>query len=687
MAIWIGVDVGGTFTDFIAHDEARDESFTFKTPSTPHDPAEAIIVGLRRMGEAYGLGLRAIAQVAHGTTVGTNTLIQRKGGKVSLLTTRGFRDVLEIGRQLRPRHFDIYRDHPPPVVPRWRRYEVDERVLADGTVRRPLTDAEIAGVIARVCAGRPEAVAVCFLFSYLAPEHEQRMGKGLAAAAPDVGVSLSCEVQPEFREYERFSTTVLNAYLQPIMARYLGSLEAGLRAETPQADVVISQSSGGLMSLAQARRFPIRTALSGPAAGVLGAIEVARQAGRSSVITFDMGGTSADVAMVRNLEPAHSFDRLIGGFPIRLPSVDINSVGAGGGSIAWFDRDGALKVGPLSAGAVPGPAAYGAGGDQATVTDANLALGRLSPRGLLDGVVPLDVEAARRVMRPIAHRLGFAIERAAHGVLEIVVSNMCRAIRSVSVERGYDPRECSLLAFGGAGPLHARNVAAGLEMKEILVPPAPGILCAAGLTVSDLKEDFVQTVRLTLDGDASLVKVAEIQRALFSRAQKWFADERILPELRRLRAALDMRYAGQNFELWVPLSPGPVSEPAALPSATHLRAMFFDVHERAYGYHNPNDRVEVVNCRLTASGRRQRAQPARRTSAAARPGHPLGRRGVWFDPDRPVETPVYRRESLAPGQVLAGPAVIEQFDATTLVFPGDVARVDHALNLVIEVGT
>jgi N-methylhydantoinase A len=684
MALWVGVDVGGTFTDFIAYDDATGASYTHKTSSTPRNPAEAIAVGLADLMRLHGLDRHAIAQVAHGTTVGTNALIQRRGGRVALIATKGFRDLLEIGRQLRPRHFDIYRDHPPPIVPRWRRFEADERLLADGSVRRPLGKAEIDRLVGEVRASGAEAVAVCLLFSYLAPEHEQAIGRAVAATLPELYVSLSCDVQPEFREYERTSTTALNAFLQPTMSRYLTHLEGEMRHAVPAADVVISQSSGGLMSLDQARRFPIRTALSGPAAGVLGAIDVARQAGRSHMITFDMGGTSADVAMVRDLTPAESFDRLVGGLPVRLAAVDINTIGAGGGSITWFDRDGLLKVGPISAGASPGPAAYGKGGDRPTVTDANLVLGRLTPRGLLDGAMPLDLAAARAALTPIADRLRSTVERAAHGILEIVVSNMCRAIRAVSVERGYDPREVALLAFGGAGPLHARAVAAGLEMREIVVPPAPGILCAAGLNVSDLKEDFVQTARVVLSGEPSLKLVADVLSALDARARAWFEAERIRPELRRRRASVDMRYVGQNFELSVPLAAGPAEYPLMPPSPTVLRDMFFDVHERTYGYHNPADPVEIVNCRLTASGRRHRQPPPTPSVAAAGQPRTVGVRTVWFDADRPFDTPVYRRSDLPGGWAAGGPAVVEQLDSTTLVFPGDAVRVDNAGNLIIE---
>ena len=684
MAIWVGVDVGGTFTDFIAYDDDTGESVTFKRPSTPKDPADAIVDGLKAMMERFGISGESIAQVGHGTTVGTNTLIQRKGARVALITTKGFRDVLEIGRQTRPGFFDMYSDWPPAVVPRTRRFEIDERVGADGKVRVPLTDAEIDRVVKLALASDVDAFAVSLLFAYLTPDHERRIGAALAKAAPGKFISLSSDVQPEFREYERTSTTTQNAYLQPMMQRYLTTLADRVGAAIPQADVVISQSSGGLMSIDKAQRFPIRTALSGPAAGVLGALEIARLANRPDVVTFDMGGTSADVALVRDLMPAQSYDKLIGGLPVRLPSVDISTIGAGGGSIAHFDRDDRLKVGPISAGADPGPACYGLGGERATVTDANLVLGRLSPAGLLDGSMELDRDAAVRAIRPIADHLGLTLEHTAHGIIEIVVSNMARIIRAISVNRGYDPRDLSLLAFGGGGPLHTSAVAASLDMREVIVPPAPGILCAAGLNVSDLKEDFVRTSRVPVREDAPIAELEANLRALHARAGQWFEDERIPADRRYVRVSLDMHYVGQNFELSVPIAGGAQAELPPLPAMAELQKMFFAAHERTYGFYNPRDPVQVLNCRMMAGGRRHRQHAARKAKAGS-PGEPIGHRQVWFAPDAPIDTPIYRREHLSVGQEMQGPAVIEQMDTTTLVFPRDVVRVDDHLNLLIEI--
>ncbi|MEJ0070952.1 MAG: hydantoinase/oxoprolinase family protein [Pseudomonadota bacterium] len=677
MSWYVGVDVGGTFTDFYTFDDATGESFVHKTPSTPDNPARAIVTGLQDLCAARGIAVAAVARLAHGTTVATNALLQRRGGKVALITTQGFRDLIEIGRQIRPHMYDLQVDHPQPLVPREWRVEVAERVTADGGVRQPLGERDLAAAVAAIKAMDAEATAVCLLFAFVNPDHERRLGAALAEAMPERYVSLSSEVQPEFREYERLSTTVLNAYLQPVMARYIGDLERQIQAIAPAVNIGINQSSGGLMSIERARQFPIRTALSGPAAGAIGAIHVARLAGRPDVITLDMGGTSADICLIRDHATGTGFDRSVGGFPVRMPMMDINTIGAGGGSIAWFDRDGLMKVGPISAGAAPGPACYGGGGTQATVTDANLVLGRLSPRGLLGGRMTLDRAAAAAAHTPLAARLGFTVERTAHGLLSIVVSNMVRAIRTVSVERGHDPRRFSLMPFGGAGALHATDVARTLGIAEILVPPAPGILCAQGLVVSDLKEDFVRTARTALDDrerPLMLAKLADLR----ADAAHWFGVERVEPADRTTAVTFDMRYVGQNFELAVDIG---TADP--LPDAAALRRLFFAAHERSYGFFNEHDPVEIINYRLVARGRLRRPEAPRHEPATGEPV-PLERRLVWFDADAPVDTPVYDRAQLAPGHRITGPAVIEQLDATTLVYPRDRMTVDPVLNLLIE---
>lgn len=675
----VGIDVGGTFTDFFAVDMTSGRSVSYKRSSTPENPANAIIDGLAELAAARDVPEREIERLCHGTTVATNTLIQRKGASVALLTTDGFKDLIEIGRQVRPKIYDLQADFPRPVVERKNRIEVKERVTANGEVLIELTSQEIDRVAHELVKSSVAACAIGFLFSFKNADHESRLAAELRARFPNIPFSVSSEVHPEFREYERISTTVLNAYLQPVMDKYLGDLDDGVRKRIGNIEVNISQSSGGLMSLDRARRFPIRTALSGPAAGIVGAVKMARNSGVPDVITLDMGGTSADVALVMNYHFEMAHERWIEGFPIRLPAIDINAVGAGGGSIAWFDRDGLLKVGPESAGAHPGPACYGLGGTIATVTDANLVLGRLSARGLLNGGMSLDVEAARRAIEPVAASLGLDVEIAALGMLNIVCASMVRAVRSVSVERGHDPRDFALLPFGGAGPLHAVEIAKALGIQKVLVPTAPGILCAAGLIYSDLTEGFVKTAPTRVEA-STLSDIVEVTHSVLRDAEQWYEAEGVREELRRTAIVFDMRCVGQNFEIAIE-----VQDPATL-TAEQLRKNFMIGHERAYGFANWEEPIEVVNIRVTARAAAPYSSDVQSSDAADRyTPAPVDERLVWFAPSGPVMTMVYARESLSPGATMSGPAIISQFDSTTVVYPGDIAFVDSSLNIVIEV--
>lgn len=671
----IGVDVGGTFTDLFAFEPGSGRIVVHKVPSTPANPAEAIIAGLEGLRDRFAIDLAQMQRFAHGTTVATNALIQRRGGRLALVTTKGFRDLLEIGRQIRPRVYDIQTDYPPPLVPRERRLEAAERVGSKGEVLHELTDAEAARVAAEVAAADVDGVAICLLFSFLNPDHERRLADAIRRANPGLLVSVSSEVQPEFREYERMSTTVLNAYLQPQVTRYMERLGAAIAALSPATVIGINQSSGGLMSIARASHFPVRTALSGPAAGVVGAAHVARLSGHADVITFDMGGTSTDVCLVRGGKAEMTFGRDVAGFPVRLPAIDIHTIGAGGGSIAHFATDGLLKVGPESAGAVPGPACYGKGGPEPTVSDANVVLGRL-PTELLGGDMRLDKAAAIASIAPLAERLGITLEAAALGIIRIVNANMMRAIRAVSIERGHDPRPFVLMPFGGAGGLHAVDLASELGMAGILVPHAPGILCAQGLVVADLKENFVATCRTPLAGD--LTAVAAHLARLQGLARDWWQLERIAPADASSQLVIDMRYIGQNYELGVTL---PDDTATALPPQAALAALFHSAHERNYGHADPAAPIEIVNLRLTAVGRLPDIGAPRFDGAAA--ATPKSTRPVWFAADGAVETAIWWRPDLAPGTVVEGPAVIEQLDATTPIPPGYRARVDASLNLVI----
>ncbi|MEO3388605.1 hydantoinase/oxoprolinase family protein [Mesorhizobium sp. CAU 1741] len=678
---FIGVDVGGTFTDLYAFNRDEGTVALHKTSSTPQNPAEAIINGLRELAAKSNVPLDAMASLAHGTTVATNALIQRRGAKVAVVTTRNFRDLVEIGRQIRPKLYDLKADYPMPLAPREMRFEVSERIGPQGEIIEPLDMASVDAVIEQLRDSGTEACAIAFLFSYLNPVHEQAVKARIQQALPDIAISASSDVQPEFREYERTSTTLLNAYLQPAFSRYMSTLKDAVAEMSPTAHVGINQSNGGLMSIDKARDYPIRTALSGPAAGTIGAIHMARQSGKPDIITFDMGGTSADVALIRNCETSLAFDRDVAGFPVRMPMVDINTVGAGGGSIAWFDRDGLIKVGPISAGAVPGPACYGRGGTEPTVTDANVVLGRLSGHGLLGGAMSLDEDAARRAVGKVADRLGFTIERAAKGILDIVSANMVRAIRAISIERGHDPRDFVLMPFGGAGPLHADGCARALGITQIIVPYSPGILCAQGLLVADQSESFVRSQRLALDA-ASAPVLAGLVSELHGEALAWWQSEAIREDNRALKLAVDMRYASQNYELQVAVD-AELADPA-LPDTATLKQLFFAAHEQAYGFYNPDDPVDVVAVRLTALGQLPSPGTPPLQDGASDSPKPRTTRKVWFEQPEAVDTPVYDRASFAPGARVEGPAVIDQFDATTLVFPGDVATVDEALNIIID---
>ncbi len=686
----IGVDVGGTFTDFHAYDAATGSTLAHKRPSTPTDPAEAVLDGLDWLIREGGIPPQEIARIAHGTTVATNALIQRRGAPLALVTTKGFRDLVEIGRQIRPRMYDLQADSPPPLTPREKRFEVAERIGSSGEVVESLDEDSLAAAVAAVKASGVEACAVGLLFSHLNPAHEERVAEALQAAMPDLHVSLSSAVRPEFREYERLSTTVINAYLLPLVSRYVVRLGEGVAARAPDAAIGINQSSGGLMSVFQASRFPVRTALSGPAAGAVGARHTARLSARPNIVTLDMGGTSTDVCLVRDNRIEMRYEHDVADFPVRLPMVDINTVGAGGGSIAWFDQDGLLKVGPISAGADPGPACYGAGGTEPTVTDANLVLNRLSSRGLLGGGMALDVDAAARAIQPVAERLGSTIESAAHGIIAIVLANMVRAIRSVSTERGHDPRGFSLMPLGGAGPLHASGVARALGIREIVLPAAPGILCAQGLVASDLKEDFVASARIYVD-ETGTEEAARQLDALAERARIWHEREGVAPDRRSVEIEFAMRYVGQNFELAIPIPTDDgakekfcTSDGTAL-SPERLTALFWDAHDRAYGFHNPHDAIEIVNLRLTARGRLERPEAEIRTPGGDEPAI-REIRDVYHDSEKPEPTPVYDRGDLAPNHSVSGPAIIEQFDCTTVLHPGDTAQVDDSLNILITVG-
>lgn len=678
----IGVDVGGTFTDLTLFDAASGAVRHHKTPSTPHDPAEAIVRGIAELLEATGRGGGEVAFLGHGTTVATNMLIERRGAETGLLTTRGFRDVLEIARQTRPHLYDYTVTRPEPLVRRAHRLEIGERLDWSGAELRPLDEAEVAAAAERLGADGVEAVAICFLHAYRSPEHEERAAAIVRRVLPDAYVSLSSEVLPEFREFERTSTTVVNAYVGPRMERYLARFAAGVAGLGIEGEPYTVHSNGGLMSLAQAGRFPVRTCLSGPAAGVVGAAAVAAAAGFPEVVTFDVGGTSTDVSLVQNGRPAFTTERAVAGFPVKTPMVDVQVIGAGGGSIARVDDAGALKVGPGSAGADPGPVAYGRGGEEPTLTDAQLVLGRLGAGGLLGGRLTLDVEAARAAIeRRLARPLGLSVEAAALGVVRVAVANIARAIRSVSTERGHDLDDFALFACGGAGAMLAAAVAEEVGCRRVLVPVEPGTMCARGILLADLTRDFVRSQIEPADENA-WKRTRALLRELGREAEEWLAAERIEPANRRLRPIVEARYQGQNFEIGVDAPDVDALDAAA------FRDAFAERHRREFGYDVPGRAVEIVNCRLIATGMVDKAPlapdwPGGPSLEAARTG---SRRVVFQDPAAPVETPVHARAALPVGPPIAGPAIIEEMSATTVVPPGLTAVVDPFGNLHVRLG-
>jgi N-methylhydantoinase A len=663
--IIVGIDVGGTFTDIVAVDITKGASHYFKLPSTRENPATAALEGFRRVLEIAAAPPASVSSFTHGTTVATNAILEGRHAKTAYVTTAGFRDILELARQRRPHLWNLDKPKPSPVALRDARLEIDERLDASGAIIRPLTDEGIATLLQQLGQTGAQAVAVCLLHSYANPAHEQQIAEAIRKAFPDIFVCSSSEVVGEFREYERFCSTVLNAGLLPVMDRYLGALQEGVRDLGTPAPVAVMQSNGGTMSATAARERPISTFLSGPAAGVVGAIAVGRSVGQERFVTFDMGGTSTDVCLVEQSTAPIRRDQVVAGMPVRTPTVDIHTVGAGGGSIAWVDDGGLLKVGPQSSGARPGPACYGHGGTEPTVSDANVLLGRLNPVGLLDGRLEVDLSAAERALDDrIGERLGLDRETAAIGILEIVNANMVQAIRVVSVERGHDPRDFALMAFGGAGPLHAADIAAELGIDTVIIPARPGLLCAQGLLHSDRRADFSRTriMPLSSGAAASLQRLAE---ELDEMLDGWCRSEGLTAQSVSCDYTADLRYLGQDFELIVPFTRQALSEEGFVRS---LIETFNAVHLEHYGYASPEKAVEIVAMRLRAIA------PAPSLPATPRPpisGDALiGERSVWFKDAGRLMTPIYDRARLGAGSILEGPALLEQMDSTTVVPPG-----------------
>ena len=682
MSSWrVGVDSGGTFTDICLLEEESGALSVWKVPSTPEDPSVAISGGAREALDRFAGESALVVFFGHGTTVATNALIQRRGARIGLITSEGFRDLLEIGRQRRPDLYDLQADKPEMLVPRDRRIEVPERILHDGAVLSRPSPETVLAAARHLAAMGVDALAICFLYSFRDPSHERLVAEIAARELKGVFVTCSHAVCPEFREFERLSTTVVNAFLGPVIKGYLSHLAPRLAAAGIQAQPHITQSNGGTITFETASEMPVRTVLSGPSTGVIGALETARAAGIEHIITFDMGGTSTDVSLVEAGRPRTTTEAEVHGYPLKVPMIDIHTVGAGGGSIAEVDAGGLLKAGPRSAGAAPGPVCYGLGNEEPTVTDANVVMQVLNPRELLAGRMPIDRDKAVAAVGRLAEGLGLDVNETAAGIVRVVTASMARAIRVISVQRGYDPRDYCLVAFGGAGPLHASRLARELEIPKVLVPRNPGILCALGLLLTDLRHDLSVSWRLRLD-DLAQDEVRRAFERLKTDAAAWFEREGVAADRRRLAASADMRYAGQNYELNVPLQD--MDEEAPLLDA--LRAGFEAAHQRLYGYTAPEEPIEVMTFRVEAYGLVDK--PTLSASPDAGPDAKAARSGARdvYLPEREgfVTCPVYDRERLAAGNRIAGPAIIEQMDSTTLLLPDQDATVDPHLNLILE---
>jgi N-methylhydantoinase A len=691
----LGIDIGGTFTDGALVDETTGEILIVKVPITPADPASGFMAVVERALQRAQSTSEAVHLLVHATTVATNALIEGKTARVGMITTEGFRDVLEIGRQIRSRLYDVHLTKPRPLVSRRWSFEVRERLDAAGTVLEPLDTEGVCQAVRQLQAEEVEAIVCCFLHSYINPAHERQAADIMRAEYPEAFLSISSEVCPEFREYLRASTTAVNAAIMPIVSRYLDALESRLYARGIAAPFYVMQSSGGVMSVQSAKQRPVYMVESGPAAGVIAAGAFALPHGYSNVISFDMGGTTAKIGLIRDGRPQHSTEFEVGGqaitplgegrgsgYPVRTPVIDLVEVGAGGGSEAWIDAGGALRVGPRSAGAVPGPVCYGQGGTTPTITDANLLLGRLNAEFFLGGEIALDLEASREaVMACCGQPLGLDPLQAASGIVEIANAHMMGAIRLISVQRGNDPRDFVLVAFGGAGPLHANALARELGIPTILIPPSPGIASALGMLMTDLTHEFVATRRQLL---AMLEPAALV--ALFSDYEVQGGDrlarEGVAPTQRRLVRTLDLRYRGQSHELTVTVPAGDLT-PQDL---ERVQEQFHEAHARAYGYAAREDAVELVNVRLTAIG----VSPRPRLKALPRGTGDCqeavkGRRAIWFSETSGfVSCPIVDRYRLRWGDRVPGPAVIEEFDSTTVIHPDYEVQTDEFGSLLLQ---
>jgi len=673
MASIITVDVGGTFTDFVSYEPGSGKLEVWKTSTTPADPAEGIMEGLGRAN-----GALPAQHVRLGTTTATNAILERKGAVVGYITTEGFRDIPFIQRGKRESHYDITWIKPKPFVKRRHCFEVPERVTAEGEIQQPL-DEEAVRRVAREIAenGRIESVAVCLLFSYVEPEHERRIKEILAEELPDMPVSISYDVLPKWKEYQRASTTITDAYVKPVVSRYLDSLERRFDESGMARNVVVIRSNGGEMTLSSAADQPIQLTVSGPTGGVVGARHLAELLDEPNLVTLDMGGTSTDCSTIVDGQASFTTSYEIEfGIPIQIPMIDIRTIGAGGGSVAWVDSGGMLRVGPRSAGAQPGPACYGRGGEEPTVTDANVVLGRIDPKNFLGGSMPLDAAKAEAALAELGRSLGMSAREAALAILQIVNNNMVGALRSVLMERGLDPRDFTLLPFGGAGPVHVGDLMQAAGIGRAIVPNHPGQFSAFGFLLTDARVDLERTAQMTshaFDDWRANTVLRELKEAAIAELREQGYDEAV-----EVSASVEMRYFAQNHELEVPIAFDEFS-PA---NRAKMFGDFHDMHLARFDFKTPGEKIEVVTIKVTAICRTP--QPELPEIARAEgPAEPLGSRDVVFE-EGPLKTPVYAREALRAGQTFDGPALIEEPASVAVVRPGQHVSVNGYGHLIIE---
>jgi N-methylhydantoinase A/acetone carboxylase, beta subunit len=674
----VGVDIGGTFTDLVM---INDGTVTVeKTPSTEAQE-RGVLTGLDQLTESASTSLSDIEFIAHGTTVATNAVLEDEWADTALITTDGFQDALEIGRQARPDIYDFQTEKPTPIVPRQHRYTVPERLTAQGEIDTPLDEDAAETLATKLENTEIDSIAISLLFAYENPIHEKRIKEILIENDIDVSYSLSSDILPEIREYERTLTTVLNAALKPVMDRYIGNLETEITRAGVTTDLNIMQSNGGIITASAARETPVNTLLSGPAAGVQGATYIAGLSDVSDIITMDMGGTSCDVSLVRDGTPTVSRDVTVGEYPVHTQMIDIHTVGAGGGSIAWIDEGDALRVGPQSAGSDPGPISYGKGGDRPTITDAHLILGRLDPSLFLSNEVTVDIAQVRkRFETELAGPLGMSVETTAQGVIDVANASMQRALRVVSVERGYDPREFGLVAFGGAGPLHATAIAAALDIPRVIIPQTAGVLSALGLLISDTIYDFSNSHVRGWD-EVSPETLSTMFTEFISEGRTQLDAEGISSDQMSFERSVDLRYAGQSFELSIAVPPGDID----IETLSVVESRFHDAHEQRYGHVDETNPLELVTVRTRARGSTVKPDLTVTTPEISTDVSDAitETRSVWFN-DEQHKTPVYDRSRLPPESIFSGPAIINDSESTTIVRPGQTAEIDTYGSIVIE---